>query len=107
MMATLFTIEVNYRKSQQQADSLEEYGRKLKKIAEKNIENSQRTLQLNWCGDASNMFQGKVDIVQSQLIQVANDIIQAASVIRQVSNNTYNAEKRAWQLAQDRIFRKE
>lgn len=105
-MATLFTIEFNYRKSQQQADSLEEYGRKLKRIAEKNIENSQRALQLNWCGDASNMFQGKVDIVQSQLIQVANDIIQAASVIRQVSNNTYNAEKRAWQLAQDRIFRK-
>lgn len=106
-MAALFTIEFNYHKSQQQADSLEEYGRKLKKIAEKNMENSQRTLQLNWSGDASNMFQGKIDTVQSQLIGLANEIIQAAAVIRQVSKNTYNSERKAWQLAQDRIFRKE
>lgn len=105
-MATISTIEFNYHKSQQQADSLEEYGRRLKRIAEKNMENSQRTLKLNWSGEASNMFQGKVDNVQAQLIKLSEEIIQAATVIRQVSKNTYNSEKKAWQLAQDRIFKR-
>jgi len=106
-MATITTIEFNYRRSQQQADSLEEYGRKLKSIAENNIENSQQTLRANWRGDASNMFQGKVDAVQEQLKRVAEELIQAAAVIRQISNNTYNSEKRAWQLAQERLYHRD
>ena len=91
-------IEMDFERAVSQAEELEELSKELSKIATEHVKGALRLLMVGWQGDNSELFVEKGNMLTSEMIETADDLIKVAKNIRSTANIVYTAEKAAAQL---------
>ena len=94
-------IWMDFAKARQQADSLEQTAKAIRKESARFGECRNEVSQA-WTGDSARNFTGKMGMVSEDLNKIAGELEQAASVIRQSAKRIYDAEMEAKRIAEAR-----
>lgn len=97
-------IEMDLQRSIRQAEELERIAGQLRAMAQNNLDNTLDAVAENWQSDNSNNFCRKGRTIQLNILNTVRNIEQAAGSIRTIAQNTYNAEKRAEEIARRRLY---
>lgn len=103
MAKTMDMIEMDFQNARRQAGELEEIAQSLHMLAEQGIQSCMAGIAANWKGDNAAAFCKKGTIVESNIRQTAQELKNAAEVIRQMAQNTYQAEKANYETARNRM----
>lgn len=103
-MKSLGEIEMDYRKAMEQARSLDALAGQIMKQANENFPEIIANVNAAWQGDNANEYVQKASRLQPKMVTTAKNLRSVAGVIRTVAQNTYNAEKRAYEIAQTRTY---
>lgn len=95
-------IVMDFRSAYQQADQLERMSDKLRKMAEEQFEGVIRNVSTNWQGENASSYLAKCQTLKSNMLESASDLSKAAGTVRTIADNVYEAEMRAWRIAQTR-----
>ena len=103
MGKTKISIRLALQSAQKQADKFEEIARKVEKQRDRLIE-SEGELCSEWVGDNAGRYQEKMQRREADLDWVITNLYRIAEVVRTVSQNTYNADMEALQVAENRNY---
>lgn len=103
-MADLFTINMNYRKGMAHARRLGELAQKLRTESTRHMEETMTAVSQNWQGENAAAYLAKCRIQQEKMAKTADKLQKAADTTSRVVQNIYDAEKRAYQIAQERKY---
>ena len=92
-------------KSGNQAERLEGIARDISRLADNNLAGCMRDISANWKSGNASLYVSKGQTVAEHLRSVAAGLNQTAATIRTIAQNTYNAEKRAIELAKARKYK--
>ncbi len=92
-------IQLNYNQAMAQANKLDDLAADLKRIAEKNVNDTLGKVNGNWSGDSARQFIQKGAKTQSDIIATARQLRNVASAIRTAAKNVRRAEEQARQIA--------
>ena len=100
MSKTLFTIKLDYDKTIAQAKKLEDAADVL--VNEKNrLNDFYNAVKAQWKSDSAKEYLKKVTLISNTLSDNAKSLRQSAQTIRNMANRTYQAEKRAIEIARN------
>ncbi len=102
MEKSSYTIRIEFDEAVSQANNLEKIAKDLNKAANLVLENALSGIKSSWNSDSSFEYLKKGRKVQEELRERAKDLTKIASDVRTVARNTYDAEKRAAQIAMTR-----
>mgnify|MGYP003292541133 CR=1 FL=1 len=105
-MKSLFSIEFDFQQAIKRAEELEDIAADMRKLADEELETSLQSLSVAWKGEAANAYLNKGTRLRDKILKSASDLIKTASTIRRVAKRTYDAEKRAYQIAMERMYEK-
>lgn len=97
-------IEVNFRQAKQQAAQLENLASRLENLAKKEMEETLQRLSGCWKGKGADVYMQKGHCLSEDILQTAGDLQRTAQVIRTTAKRTYEAEIRARELSEKRIY---
>ncbi len=103
-MKSLYAIEMDYQKAIGQANELDQLASQLETQANDNFPEIIRSVSDAWQGDNANKYVGKANKLPGKIKGAATDLRNIASTIRTVAENTYKAEKAAYEIAQKRDY---
>lgn len=103
-MKTLDEIYIDFERSKKKASEIDEIAAEMERIANGELSESMRQLSNAWKGEASEAYQQKLCLMQEQIWRNAKEMKTTAESIRSIAKRTYNAEKRAYQLAIERFY---
>lgn len=84
------------------ADRLQALSGKLSRLANEQYYGTLRSISNNWKGENAEAYLRKGERVKDKMSGSARDLSRAAETVRTIARNTYNAEMRAWEIAQIR-----
>ncbi len=96
------TIEINFKNACDQASQLEQLAQELSRIADSQLSGTLQSVSGSWKGDSAGLFLQKGNSLITQINASAQALRNAASSIRTIARNTYNAEIQALELARIR-----
>lgn len=105
MAKSEYSIRMDFKKTIEQAKKLEELSKKLGDVADKDLVNCRSSLSGNWKGENATAYLNKVQIVEGNISSVSKNIWDTAQVVREIAQNTYEAEMRALERARERRYR--
>lgn len=105
-MKSAVTIKMNFQQARRQADELEEIAGEMRRIAKNDLENSFQSLSAAWQGEAAEAYLRKGEQLRDKIIASAQQLEKNAGMIRSAAKRTYDAEMRAYNLAQTRLYNK-
>lgn len=105
MAKTLYSIQMDFQKANNQAGRLEKIARDMHRIADNEIPSCMRTVSSGWKGDHAREYVNKGQRAEEHLRSIADSLNLTANTIRIIAQNTYNAEKAALDLAKKRTYR--
>lgn len=82
------------------ADRLDVLSTKLNNLAEGRYYETLRGISNNWKGENSAAYLRKGEVVRDRISDSSRDLKKAAQTVRTIARNTYNAEMRAYRIAQ-------
>ena len=97
-------IEMDYQQAVSQAEELERIAVQLKNQAEQNFPGIIENIQSAWQGDNADSYIKKANTLQPRMMRTSENLKSVAQTIRTVSKNTYEAELRAIEIAQERTY---
>lgn len=98
------TIRLNFNRAKQQADRLEEIGNEIRRMANKDYEDTLNGISAAWKGENANAYLSKARNLQNNIIGTGDDLIAVANEIRRKAQRVYNAEMEALRIAEQRNF---
>lgn len=101
-MKTKHSIRMDFNKANRQRDKLRETARDIERYAGEEMENCLSRISQSWQGDNANAYIAKGRAVAANLRAIARDLRKTADTIDMIAANTYQAEKRALELAEQR-----
>ena len=101
-MKSAEVIRYDFYKALNEAEDLENAGRKMRRLSESDMENTKFSMGRVWQGEASDVYQRKCTQLQEKILDSAKDLEKQASAIRSMARRTYEAEMQAYRLATDR-----
>lgn len=104
MAKTMETIEMDFKNANRQADELEQIAQDLVTLSEDHFQPWLAAVAASWKGDNASVFCKKGTAASDGLSASAADLQQIAAAIRQIAQNTYDAEKRSCEIAQERTY---
>jgi uncharacterized protein YukE len=104
MAKSAVVIRIEFEKVKAQADRLDEIARDLKQTADNQLGNVLSGVENAWKSDSATGYLKKGKQVQEQLTKRANEVEKAATAMRTIAKNIYDAEMRAYQLAKVRKY---
>lgn len=104
MAKTMYTIEMDLQNARRQADDLEQIAQNLSMLADEHFQSCIAGIAANWKGENAAAFCKKGNIVGNNIKNSADDLKNAASVLRQIAENTYQAEKAGYEIARNRTY---
>lgn len=107
MAKTMHSIQMDFQKAKNQAERLERIAKELGNAANQNLSGCMRDISSEWKGENAGVYVRKGYSVADGLNSAASGLNQAAAAIRTIAQNTYNAEKRAIELARARKYRQQ
>ena len=103
-MKSLYEIDLDYRRAMNQAAELDQLASQLDTQANDNFPGIIEQVKGAWQGDNANKYVSKANNLPGKMKGAAEDLRTIASTIRTIAQNTYNAEKTAYELAQNRTY---
>ena len=101
---SLNEIRMNFRVANAMADRLDELAGKMGSLANERYYGTLRSISNNWKGENAEAYLRKGEKVKDKMSHTAGDLRNAAQTVRTIAKNTYDAEMRAWQIAQTRSY---
>lgn len=105
MARSEYSIRMDFKRTIEQAKKLEDLSRKLGNVANKDLVNCRGSLSGSWKGENATAYLNKVQIVEGNISSVSKNIWDTAQVVREIAQNTYEAEMRALERARERRYR--
>ena len=103
-MKSIFTITMNYQRALAQAGALDRAAGNLRRIANNNVGGAKARIHSGWKGDNGDAAALKADTLQGKILASADSLSRTAETVRRVARNTYEAERRAWEIARRRTY---
>lgn len=95
-------IQMNYRRSLEQAKELEEQAARLHRVAGRDLETMLMQLRGAWTGANADQYAVKCRVLQQKIEKTASELEKSAQTLRTAAQRLYNAEMEALRLAQER-----
>lgn len=102
MARSLGAIRMDFAKALRQAGQLEDVSRDMKTLACSRMEETLQNLSQNWTGENSAKYIGKGKQLEENIERTSEALYEAAQAIREIAQNVYEAEMRAWEIAHNR-----
>ena len=102
MARSLGAIRMDFAKALRQAQQLEEVSRNMRNLAERKLEDTLQGLGQNWTGDNSLKYIGVGRQLEEKITDTSRSLADIARAIREIAQNVYDAEMRAWEIAHNR-----
>lgn len=102
MEKTMNIIEMDFQNAKRQAEELEQAAQSLGVLADNDFQSCIAGIAANWKGENAAAFCRKGNIVGNNIKNAAAELKNAAAAMRRIAENTYNAEKRNYEIAQNR-----
>lgn len=103
-MSSKYEIEMNFRAAKEQARRLDDIASRLGRISRNDYTNALQQVSNAWQGDNANIYLQKSNGLIGKMNATASDLERIASTIRQIAQNIYDAEMRAWEIAHEREY---
>lgn len=103
-MKSLLSIEFDFLQAVKRAEELEQSAAAMKKIAEEELEVSLQNLAVSWTGENAREYLNKVFRLKEKMSITSENLNQAARVVREIAQRTYEAEKEALEIATERDY---
>lgn len=102
MTKTLESIQMDFNRMIRKANDLEQIAERLGHLAEGSVAETLQTIDRAWSGEASREYLGKGNALKDKLKENASQAKKIAESMRTTARATYNAEKEAILLAQQK-----
>lgn len=102
MDKSLNEIRMNFRVANAMADRLQELAARMRTLSNDKLYGTLRNVSNHWKGENAEAYLRKGECVKGKMSDTAKDLSRAAQTVRTIARNTYNAEMRAWQIAQNK-----
>ena len=99
MAKTMHTIEMEFQNARRQADELEQISKSLSMLADSSFQSCLAGIAAAWKGENAAAFCKKGNLVGNNVKNTAQDLKHVAETIREIAQNTYNAEKQNYEIA--------
>ncbi len=99
MAKTMYTINLNYQKTLQQVNRLEEAASSISKEI-KELQAIRNRINAAWTGENASNYLRKILKIESDLSKLQKRVNNAADAVRKAAKETYDAEKAAVEIAQ-------
>lgn len=103
-MKSMMMITMDYHRALAQANALDRTADRLQRIGQNKLESSKSMMALSWKGENGDMARMKVDSLQKKVMVSSRNLKTTAETIRKVAKNIYEAERRTWEIAQNRTY---
>lgn len=97
-------IQMDFQKAKDQADKLERIARDLNRVADNDMSGCMRDVSANWKGENAKLYVNKGYVVAENIRTIASGLMRAAATVRTIAQETYNAERRALEIAKQREY---
>lgn len=97
-------IQMDFQKAKDQADKLERIARNLNCVADNDMSGCMRDVSANWKGENAKLYVNKGYVVAENIRTIASGLMRAAATVRTIAQETYNAERRALEIAKKREY---
>lgn len=97
-------IEWNYTQAKKQAAKLDEQAVRLNQMASAQMEDMLRDLSFNWKGSSACAYTRKGENLKNEILCLSRELKKTAAVIRSSAERIYQAEMKARELAQRRVY---
>ena len=104
MAKTMYSISLNYNKTQQQARNLESVSAQLRSSISK-LQSCKGNISSAWKGENATAYLKKLEMVANNLDKIEKNINKIASTVRANSKRTYDAEVNAFNIAKKRNYK--
>lgn len=104
MAKTMHVIEMEFQNAKRQADELEQISKNLAMLADSSFQSCLSGIAAAWKGENAAAFCKKGQLIGNNMKTTAEDLKHAAETIRQTAQNTYDAEKKSYEIAQARTY---
>lgn len=98
-------IILDYRRTIEQAERLDELAKQIELIADQTMENALKNISVGWRGEKSEQYIRKGRKLEQQIYRRAKSLREAAEVLRKTAWNTYRAEMLSVEIIKKRIYR--
>ena len=102
MARSLSSIRMDFSKAIRQANQLEDISRTMKNLGSRRLEDILQSLGQSWTGENAVRYIGKGKQLEEKIEGTSNALANIAQTIRQIAQNVYEAEMRAWEIAHSR-----
>lgn len=96
------SIMMDFKKAQQQADSIDDIASRLSNLSSINYDNTMKMLSSNWKGDSASTYLNKCLALQESLNDTVSNYRLTAESIRNTARRIYEAEMKNLEIAQKR-----
>lgn len=100
-MATIQTIEFDFKQANIHANRLEELANSLSGLSNNQLKTTLQGVSTSWKGENASMYIGKGAKLQYEVDQTSRELLAIATQIRQVAKKIYIAEMEAVDIAQN------
>lgn len=104
MAKTMHAIEMDFQNAKRQAEELEQIAQNLSMLADNQFQQCLAAIAANWKGENAAAFCKKGCVVGNHMKESADSLRKTAAVMRQIAENTYQAEKNNCEIAGSRNF---
>ncbi len=99
MAKSLYTIQMDLKKANDAAAKLEKVARELRKLESGKFQTEINGIVADWKGQNANDYVAKCRQLKNKLIIISDQLYKTADLIRTAAKNTYNAERKAYNIA--------
>ncbi|MBS6395738.1 MAG: hypothetical protein KH452_01120 [Clostridiales bacterium] len=103
-MKSASEIRFDFRQAIRRAEELEEIACDMRRLSNKEMEDSLQRLAGAWKGEAADLFLSRGLQLRENIKQSANDLDRAASAVRKAAKRIYDAEMAAYRRAKRREY---
>ena len=101
-MDSVDQIHIDFAKAVRHASDLTAIARDVRKCATSNLGEIEKGISIAWRSDNSARYLNKVYKVQGDIETTADNLEKIADTIIEIAKTTYDAEMRAWEIANER-----
>ena len=103
-MATRASIEFDFQRARQQADTLEQIASRLDRLVGQEFAGTMQDISHHWKGQNADAYLGKASRLQSNMSASARSLATIANNIRTAAKRMYDAEMEALRIAEERLY---
>ena len=101
-MASRYQIQMDFNRTKQKAQELDNIANQLARLAGTNFQNTLTALNSDWKGDNATAYIANGYALIENMTDTVGKLRNAANSIRKIAQNIYNAEMEALRIAEER-----